>query len=236
VREGFRSGGYSTRATSDLTFAPFNPETVREYEIGFKNNSDLGGAALTNSLAVFYQDYQDVQKQVPDTSTATIVTVIANTAKQVNSGAELETSIDFQNGLTASLFYAYLDAEIKEGRLPGEFELRGSPRHQVGATLNYSADLAAAGALNVNLSAVYRGEMHLDEYDVEGDEPEHTVVNFRASLNGIAGTGLGAALFVNNLTDEKYRVGVLGLMREVGFLTDVYGEPRTFGAEVSYKF
>jgi iron complex outermembrane receptor protein len=133
------------------------------------------------------------------------------------------------------LFYAYVDIEIKEGG-QGEYPMHGTPHNQVGASINYMADLAAIGALNVNLNAVYRSKTPLDDFDRAGIETDYTVANFRASLDGIAGTGFGAALFVNNLTDEEYRAGGIGLVREVGFYGDVYGLPRMFGGEVSYKF
>jgi iron complex outermembrane receptor protein len=114
--------------------------------------------------------------------------------------------------------------------------MHGTPHTQLGGAINYMADFASVGELNVNLNAVYRGKTPLDDFDKEGVESAYTLANFRASLDGIAGTGFGAAAFVNNLTDEEYRVGGLGLAREVGFFGDIYGVPRMYGAEVSYKF
>ncbi len=235
TRRGFRAGGFSTRASNYPTFTPFNPETVQEYEIGMKNNLDIGAAKLTTSTAVFYQDYKNVQKQRTFAGPPT-VTIIDNTAKQENFGGEFEASLDFRNGLTVAAFYAYVGVNIKEGRLPGEYELRGTPHHQVGGSINYASDITGMGSLNLNANASYRSRNHLDEFDVEGDEPGYALLNLRASIDGIAGTPFGAALFMNNVTNKLYRVGVLGLNRELGFVSSVYGEPRMYGLELSAKF
>ena len=41
----------------------------------------------------------------------------------------------------------------------------------------------------------------------------------------------------DQLFDEEYRIGVLGLIAEgLGFQSSVYGEPRMYGMEIGYKF
>lgn len=44
----------------------------------------------------------------------------------------------------------------------------------------------------------------------------------------IAGTGFGAAAFVNNAPDELYRIGVIGIYNEAGYISSTVGEPRTW--------
>jgi iron complex outermembrane receptor protein len=44
-------------------------------------------------------------------------------------------------------------------------------------------------------------------------------------------------VFANNLLNERYRIGVLGLLAEgLGIQNSVYGEPRMYGIELGYKF
>jgi len=54
---------------------------------------------------------------------------------------------------------------------------------------------------------------------------------------GARGSKVNLAVFGNNVTNESYRIGVLGLIAEgLGIESSVYGEPRMYGVEVSYRF
>jgi len=237
TRRGFRAGGFSLRAASAEELQPFNPETVQEYEVGLKTRNGLGRATLTSSLAIFYQDYKNVQKQTSAIdSSGNVNTIITNTARQRNYGGELELGL-IAGELNVNAFYSYVGVDITKGRQPGEFELVGSPHHQLGANIAYSRLLPGdAGAVSVNLNATYRSAQYLDKNDVQSRQPGYELVNLRAGWDNVMGTGLGAALFVNNLTKSYYRIGVIGIYNEAGYISSVYGEPRTYGMELSYKF
>jgi iron complex outermembrane receptor protein len=237
TRRGFRSGGFSLRAASTEELQPFNPETVQEYEVGLKTRHALGGATLTSNLAIFYQDYKNVQKQTSSIDSAgNVNTIIENTARQKNYGGEFELGL-IAGPLNVSAFYSYVGVKISEGRQPGEFALVGSPHHQMGANISYDIPLAGdAGDINLNANISYRTKQHLDKNDVQATEPGYELVNLRAGWSNIFGTGLGAAAFVNNVTKSYYRVGVIGIYNEAGYISSVYGEPRTYGMELSYKF
>lgn len=237
TRRGFRSGGFSLRAASFEEFQPFEPETVQEYEAGLKTRHGLGGATLTTSLAVFYQDYKNVQKQNSSIDSAgNVNTIIENTAAQKHYGGELEVGL-IAGPLNVNAFYSYVGVKITKGRQPGEFSLVGSPHHQIGANVSYDIPLGGnAGDINLNANISYRTKQYLDKNDVQATEPGYELVNLRAGWNNIFGTGLGAAAFVNNLTKSYYRVGVIGIFNEAGYTSSVYGEPRTYGMELSYRF
>ena len=42
--------------------------------------------------------------------------------------------------------------------------------------------------------------------------------------------------WVDNLADEQYLVDVFDLTRQFRTILQVYGDPRTFGATISYRF
>ena len=247
-RRGFRAGGFSTRATNEVTLRPFLPEFVNEFEVGLKTNSRVGAGRLTTSTALFLQNATDVQKQRAaavdtdgDGTPDNIFTVVDNTAKQRNYGGEFEAALSFEN-FSLSAFYSYTKVDIRAGRvtLNGllEFEQRGSPRHQMGATATISPPIdPALGELNLIANVTYRSKVHLDDFEVQGDQPGYALVNARVELNDIAGSRVSAALFANNLFDKTYRIGVLGLIAEgLGFQNSVYGEPRMYGLELGFKF
>lgn len=46
----------------------------------------------------------------------------------------------------------------------------------------------------------------------------------------------GAAAFVKNITNKVYRVGAISIFNEAGYTSGLYGDPRTYGFDVSYRF
>jgi len=83
----------------------------------------------------------------------------------------------------------------------------------------------------------WRSEIFLDDFEIEGRQPPYSLVNARVELNNVAKSGVSVAVFANNLLNERYRIGVLGLIAEgLGFQSSVFGEPRTYGVELGIKF
>ncbi len=236
TRKGFRAGGFSLRATSDAELAPFNPENVQEYEVGLKNRFDLGGPTLSTALALFYQDYKNVQKQTSGIDAAgNVTTIIENTAAQKNYGGEFDATLT-SGPFNVTLAYAYVNVDITKGRQQFEYELVGASKHQLGLNANYTSTIQEVGDLSLNASLAYRSGVWLDKNDEQGRQKAYALVNLRAGIDNIGGTGLGVAAFANNVTNKWYRVGVIGIYREAGYLSSTFGEPRTYGMEVSYKF
>lgn len=240
-RHGFRAGGFSTRATSPVTLAPFLPEYVDEYELGLKTNHPVGAGRLTTSLALFQQDGTNVQKQRATLVGGNVFTVVDNTAAQRNRGGEFEATLSVPTfNLTG--FYSYTKVEIRRGAataggLP-EIAQRGVPRHQLGLTGTISPELSEdVGKLDITLNYTWRSEIFLDDFELQGRQKPYSLVNARVQLSNIAKSGVDVAIFGNNILDQEYRIGVLGLIAEgLGFQSSVFGEPATYGIEVGFRF
>jgi iron complex outermembrane receptor protein len=248
-RHGYRAGGFSTRAQNFIQLQAFEPETVNEIEAGLKTNTRLGGGRLTTSTAVFVQKGSNVQKQrassfdtngdgVPDT----VLTIVDNTAKQRNTGGEFEATYA-AGDFTLSGYYAYTKVKILRGASVAtngarEIAQRGLPKHSVGLNATYRKDLGDdVGEMALSASGTWRSKIYLDDFEVEGLQKSYALLNLRAEWNNIRGSKVNAAIFANNVTNETYRIGVLGLVAEgLGFQTSVYGEPRMVGVELGYKF
>jgi iron complex outermembrane receptor protein len=240
-RRGFRAGGFSTRATSATTLRPFQPEYVKEIELGLKTNNRLGAGRLTTTTALFQQDGSNVQKQRATFVDGNVFTIVDNTAKQRNRGGEFELNYSTDTFQLAA-FYSYTKVKIREGRvvlngLP-EFDQRGTPKHQAGATATISPPInEELGKFNVIANYTWRSAIYLDDFEIEGRQKPYSLINLRAELTDINQTGASVALFVNNALDQRYRTGVLGLIAEgLGFQSSVYGERRMYGAEIGYRF
>ena len=61
-RHGYRSGGLNGRGTTLATLEPFDPESVNDYELGYKSDFHPGGQAVRFNAAVYHQDYKDIQR------------------------------------------------------------------------------------------------------------------------------------------------------------------------------
>jgi len=241
-RHGFRAGGFSTRATSYVTLAPFLPEFVNEYEIGLKTNTRIFGAGrLTTSTALFRQNGSNVQKQRATFVNGNVFTIIDNTAKQRNTGGEFESTLTVPN-FSLTGFYSYTKVRILKGAATSsvgpEIAQRGTPRHQVGATATLSPPVGDdVGQFNLIANYTWRSKIYLDDFELQGLQPSYGLLNLRAELKNVGGSRASVAVFVNNATNETYRIGVLGLIAEgLGIQNSVYGEPRMYGVEVGFKF
>ena len=161
-------------------------------------------------------------------------------------GGEFEATLRLDNGLSANIFYSYVKDKVISGS-NGTFPMQGIPSHQLGGGLTCERE-TGLGVVSANVNATYRSDVQLDEFDVLGLQKGYALVNARLGLDDINGTGIGVAVWGKNLTNHYYKTGVISLMSSgpilngvnpgpgVGFGAGIFGEPRTYGVEVSFKF
>ncbi|MBM4384559.1 MAG: TonB-dependent receptor [Deltaproteobacteria bacterium] len=109
--EGFRSGGFSMRATDPLR-APFDPEDTTAHELGFK--SELFDGRFTFNVAGFFTKLEGAQfssiitiPTPPGTNT-----LILNHGTTELYGAELETSFNITEDLRTYFTFGYQAGEL----------------------------------------------------------------------------------------------------------------------------
>lgn len=104
--QGFKAGGFDEADTSgNLDSIIFEDEFVNSYEAGLK--AEVLDGRLRSQLAVFYNEYDDLQVSQFDGVAALIV---GNAAAAVSSGVEVQTQYAATNQLTLSFSGSYLDA------------------------------------------------------------------------------------------------------------------------------
>ncbi|WP_167854860.1 TonB-dependent receptor [Mangrovimicrobium sediminis] len=259
IATGYRSGGFQTRAKDNISFEPFDEETVLNYEVGHKADWQAGFLGTVRSaVAVYYQDYGDIQKTQGLSTPDGIATVVQNAGKAVIRGIDLDITVAPTDNLVFSLGYAYIDAYYKEWQTP-DFDNEDSPfvyipDHSFFGNARYTLPLdPALGEVSVSGGVYYQSEVdtfqqlqHLDVLVPDPDEAaearadqeldEYTVWNFRLSWQDIMGSGLDAAAFINNAFDEEYAVGSTPVIDSLGLNMKTYGAPRTFGASLQWNF
>lgn len=101
--EGFKSGGYAVGVNAP----PFEPEVIKNIELGIKTTS-LGGRLRAN-FTVFHYDYANLQVSIVRGTQARI----ENAASAKVNGVEFETTIGPFSGFTFNGSATYLDSKYK---------------------------------------------------------------------------------------------------------------------------
>ena len=248
---GYRAGGYSIAAASavqtslsqlDASFTPFDPETVTNYEFGFK--SDLLDRRLRINGAAFLQDYKDIQVQIRDFIEGNSVTLIRNAAAAKLYGAELEVVALPVDHLTLTAAGSYLHARYD----------RFLARDTAGNLVDRSAEHFAVPEWTFNLGAAYElpvasGSLRFtvnyawqDDVQYRPETPTlsgvsqsaYGLLDARIAWN-IADIGLNIAVFCKNLTDKNY-ISAATNVESLGYNIGFPGDPRVFGVQLRKSF
>ncbi len=249
VSTGYNSGGFNARAGSVSAWeSVVDEETVTSYEIGMK--SEWLENRLRANVAIFYNDYEDIQLAVFEAGSGGASSRLVNAGAATYQGIELDLTALLTDNLVLDLNYGYLDAEFDEylalnpdtnqqEDISNISTVPRSPDHTAALNLTYTAEPSSVGTFAANVGATYTDSMVFHPFNNQFDSADdRTLLHARVSLGDI-GVGEHGALQVSawgkNLTDEEYRewgIDFAGL----GFAGNTYGTPRTYGVDVVYEF
>lgn len=250
ISQGWRAGGFNGEAASAaLATEPYDEETTLSYELGMK--AKWFENRLQTNVAIFQNDIDDMQLSAYDFTTG--YSKIENAGKARVRGFELETLLAISYGLTAFFNYGYLDGEYREltnpvfgdvnpitgNRYKDESVFAYTPKNKASVGLEYVGDV---GFAEIRVRGDYS---YVDEQDFFRDvgsaavthSDDYTLFNARVALVNIGLGGvqtLDLALWGKNLTDEEYRLNGIPAGATTGL--NYYGDPRTYGLDVTYNF
>ncbi|HEV2530447.1 TonB-dependent receptor [Phenylobacterium sp.] len=251
----YKSGGFNTRAVTGGPAVGFAPEKVTDYETGAK--LDLLDRRMRFNAAAFYTDYQNVQRNVPVVVPGSTVlsSGIQNAATAEIKGLEVELTVLPVRGLQLSAAATFLDPKYKTFNVP----LTPTTSLDVSATpFNYAPKVAytlsadyttpvGPGDLNLHLDYAYRGTTYsvgplvgAGLFGATNPDtnriPGYGLINGQATLT-LQGGRLELGIFGRNLGNTKYYQRFLALQdTALGITAYLPGDPRTYGAEVTYRF
>jgi len=244
---GFKSGGYSDQAGSGLAQPTANirydPEKADSFEIGVK--WDGFDDRLRLNSAVFYVEYDDMQRAAIATVGALQETVVFNAA-QVNAwGVETEGTLILFDGLEANFNIGYLDTEYDEFRLDLDLDpatpdlnldgedVTRAPEWTAGIDLTYVYDWSNIGSLRA-IAGIYYEDESTFYYAADGSAfnteiEDHTLINASLTYTHRSEKWF-VSLFGKNLGDTTYK----NASQYVGGLWtfSTYAPPLTYGMEV----
>ena len=236
VSTGYKGGGFDN-------VGAYDPETLTAYEVGSKNR--FADGTLELNLVGFYYDYKDQQVQVLlDTATG---------AQTLNAGASRSWGIEADGTVLLSdndRFHVtanYLDAEFT--RFPGvapalgapvPVELSGNRPTQAPKwtiALGYDKTFHIGdGELVASAFSRFKSEYYLTPFNWLGDRQKaftQTDLNLEWRAPGNAYT---IQAYVGNIEDERPKNYASFTGNGVNVYNFIFGAPRTYGVQGTFRF
>ncbi len=236
--KGFKSGGFNGRARKVDELQPYKPEELWSYEVGFK--SEWLGRRLRLNGAAFYNDYTDMQFTLSTVVDGLQSIIVGNAAAAKMLGFELEFMAVPVERLNLTASVGYLDSEYTKVDPGAEIttanKLIGAPKWTTAISGEYSFPIEDWGDIILRADYSYRSKVYFDAVNTESVAQDgYGLVNLRAAFES-AGQKWVFAAGVTNATDKTYRVMGVGVLNSLGFSSAIYGRPREWFLQVSYRF
>ncbi|MCG8441872.1 MAG: TonB-dependent receptor, partial [Caulobacterales bacterium] len=193
VSTGTRSGGINRpNVLSDGTVlsATWDPEVLTVYELGSKNEFEVGGLPVLANAAFFYYDFEDktlqnlidVPNPSPEDPTRTTQQVLTTNSTDAEVfGVELEGSVALPANVDFGGSLLYLDSELKNSdvldprsnisglNIDGN-ELRNVSDWTINLRLSQEIPIEwrQVNTIDWNINMLYRSEYFLSEFNEKG--------------------------------------------------------------------
>ena len=243
---GFKGGGVNPRPFVADQALPFNPETLKTYEVGFK--ADLLDRRVRLNGAAFLNKYSNIilgKLVCPESSLPSPCLRPENIGSADVKGLELETSIFPADGLSIDGSIAYLDFKYTSDSTNGF--LNGTIIPATGITpytpeLTYSFGIQYdyemdAGTISGRFDGSFQDEVYTNAENTSWAlVDDRFLANARLSYT-TASDDWRISLEVQNLFDKYYYQTVSDVTANaLGVVTGVPGLPRTWSLSVERRF
>lgn len=249
---GYKAGGFNARAINREGYAP---ENITNYELGAK--TDFFDRRLRINATLFYTKLDDKQlNQFTANSSGGAASQTVNAGKGDFKGIELEVEALPIDQLRLNGSFGYTDRNFSEFRIrmpngterdiadQAQYSYSASTTFTGGAQYTFGDMLG--GSLSARLDYTYRSKIYFNAIPLAEFAPFDDAIAAKGVglLDGrialskvdIGGTSAEFAIWGRNLTNEKYRVSGIDFGPSLGFATNTYGLPRTYGAEMRMEF
>lgn len=250
---GFKSGGFNLAApTIAESERPFLPESVDSYEIGAKARLGRWGQV---SLGLFREVHKDLQLAVFAPEAGTSSQVVRNAGRSVVQGIEGEIQLRpapwlelrGSAGLLDTKYKTFIDGNVN---VADDRAFPLAPRFTAAAGLDATLAETRVGRLRLGIDY-----SHSDSFDIfaysktispdKGQNASSTradafnIVDARLELVDIplGGKTLELRAYVKNVFNDGYRISGIDYGPNFGGLViSYYGPPRTYGAELGFRW
>jgi len=241
-RDGGVNGGIPAGCTANGVPAQFTPDTLTNYEIGWKSTM-LDNHFLWNG-AIYYMPWKNLQNLVFDPNICPSSSFNANVGDARVYGMETNVKYQAGSGLSLEFSASYNDARMTSNNYtgslavtPGE-RLPYDPYFSFSSNVRYERPLVDSLKGYVQFDIAHKGDMW-NTLQTSGSnglprvlQPGYSTMNLRLGLNQTDSRWLGE-FYVTNLANKNAVI----YTNEGNFdLRQTRNEPRVFGARVSYRW
>ena len=187
ISRGFKAGG--VQINPNLDDQSYKPETLTNYEIGFKTQAF--DRRLTLNAAAFYMDWKNLQTEFAQSRVVNNVisffTGIENAASARSYGVELDATAKATDHLTFGGGVGYLNAKFRSydnafinGQLTdlSGFQMPNSPKWTLNASTEYTFEPVAGFESYVRAEWIYRSSIYSDKLGLVLDIWPYRVPSF----------------------------------------------------------
>ena len=231
---GYKGGGWQGAAPDAVAASKsYDPEHATSWEVGIK--ADWLNGRLRTNLAAFRTDFEDLQVELLDDVSLTLV--VANAADAVIQGLEFEVKARATHWLTLSASGSLIDAEYEEYIDP----LRGTDYsgHRIQRTPEYQYSVGADVNLPINdkLNFIASGNYAYQDMMFWGPESTNREAGY-GQMNGRIGVASedgrwSLTVWGRNMGDTLYRTSVIPF---VGDEVSLFGAPKTYGVRLAVRY
>ena len=204
---------------------------LNAFELGTKLSLPLRS---TLDLTGYYYDYQHYQAFAEYGLVETVINLPAQ-----EEGFEAEFSTHPVTGVTLSGNFAIEDNKVSDVPLPDgtivTHHLPQDPKNSGAFEARYDYP-TTVGSFSAQADVQYTGKYCFSVLCAPVEhEPSHTMLNLRVGFIP-PNKHWEASFFVNNVTQEIYRIYTFDVASYTGQIPSVYGKPRTWGVSLTYRF
>ncbi|MEO6113873.1 MAG: TonB-dependent receptor [Sphingomicrobium sp.] len=250
VSRGFKSGGFNLLAIQPS----FEPETIWNYEAGFKTR--MAGGRVNLNVSAFYSKFNDLQVG----QIVNLQSILTNAAKATLYGLESELRFRVtpatQVGGTVALLSAKFDsfctadptqpgAALQGGcdSLTNPIDLSGktlprAPKFTLSTFASHDFDLGGNGLITARVDARYQSRIYFTQFNRPTvSQDGYTIVNARLTWFS-SDDRFSVAAWGQNLFDKFYYNEILesGAFNPVLIEQAYPAPPRTFGISAGVTF
>jgi len=243
---GYNAGGFNQGLANDPSTAEYAPEHLTNYEAGLKAEWHVGGIPIRTNLSGYYVKYEDIQRNVvkflgdPPISFSGIF----NAAAATMYGVQLEylaRPLSFFD-LSGSVGYLHTKYD-KFAAVDGQADATGNtfaqaPEWTYNVSGTFHHDLSFARMV-ATVTYSYISSVTYTDTNVGAPfsfEPGYGLVDASVQFKNIGGRPIDVDFWGKNLTDKNYAVNISDQSASIGYVTTLYGDPRTYGVTVKYSF
>jgi len=250
---GEKSGAANTSVTAtQASLIITKPEKSTDFEAGVKTTWFDGKATVNLN---FYNDtIKDYQGSRVDSSNATLGSYLANVGKVRLRGFELETSfrpipvlslnanvarndakyLDYDDAPAPVEYQAYLGGANVPLSLTG-YQVIGAPKWTVQGGVDLDQPVGGGWVLAGYVNTSWRSKVNfINPLSIYGWQKDYALTNVGLGLRTEDSSWL-FQLWAKNVTNVRYALAYTSASASAP-VTEVFGNPRTFGATISHTF